>query len=142
MNLDDLHLPITRRRVQAEWRDRALCAELCRSGEADPAWWFPTQHRPRPEKDLAKAICFRCPVREECLDWAVKLPELHGIWGGISVRQRRTISDVRVSQCPVCGVEFTYEVSEAARSPRLYCSPACKRSSRTIVVERSQRKNG
>lgn len=139
MNLEE-HLPQTRRQVLRPWRDQALCAVLCRSGEADPAWWFPSQHRPTPEKDLARAICFRCPVREECLDWAVKLPELHGIWGGLSVRQRRDISNQRMSRCPSCDREFTYQISNEARTPKIYCSPACKRNGRLSTVQRFNRR--
>jgi hypothetical protein len=30
-----------------------------------------------------------CPVREECLEYALRNKEEHGIWGGASERQRR-----------------------------------------------------
>jgi WhiB family redox-sensing transcriptional regulator len=42
----------------------------------------------------AKAICARCPVQEECLDYAVE-HEPHGIWGGASQRERRRIRALR-----------------------------------------------
>lgn len=137
MNPDDSMLPYTRRKVRAAWRDQALCAELVRAGEADPDWWFPAQHKPGEERDIARAICQRCPVKEPCLDWAVKLPELHGIWGGLSVKQRRSITGMRISMCPVCGIEFTYYVSVAARSPKSYCSQDCKRIGRANVNARA-----
>lgn len=39
----------------------------------------------------AKAICRGCPVRRECLDYAVSAEEvalLHGVWGGKSHKER------------------------------------------------------
>lgn len=36
-----------------------------------------------------KRICAECPVRQECLDYALKIPNLVGIWGGMSGRERR-----------------------------------------------------
>ncbi len=32
----------------------------------------------------AKAICSRCVVREECLDYALTGNERYGIWGGMT----------------------------------------------------------
>ena len=37
----------------------------------------------------AKAVCAECPVREECLDYALRNGERHGVWGGTSERERR-----------------------------------------------------
>lgn len=38
----------------------------------------------------AKEICATCPVRIECLEYAVELNEYDfGIWGGVSPRHRR-----------------------------------------------------
>jgi WhiB family redox-sensing transcriptional regulator len=39
----------------------------------------------------AKAICATCPVREECLDYALGTKVEHGIWGGTSENQRRML---------------------------------------------------
>jgi WhiB family redox-sensing transcriptional regulator len=36
----------------------------------------------------AKALCAECPVRVECLDYAVADSSLEGIWGGVSARRR------------------------------------------------------
>lgn len=40
---------------------------------------------------IAKAICGKCPVQEECLEYAVERKERFGIWGGKSERERRAI---------------------------------------------------
>lgn len=36
----------------------------------------------------ARALCSRCPVREECLSAALDSGEPHGIWGGLNELQR------------------------------------------------------
>jgi WhiB family transcriptional regulator, redox-sensing transcriptional regulator len=45
--------------------------------------------------DKAKAICWgtgeddpECPVRRECLWYAIEMEDTHGIWGGMSHRER------------------------------------------------------
>ena len=38
---------------------------------------------------LAKTVCRRCEVQEECLEYAVNNREKFGIWGGLSERERR-----------------------------------------------------
>lgn len=47
--------------------------------------------------DLAKNFCFGkdrrhpCPVRKECLLWAIDSDEEHGIFGGLSHRERNAL---------------------------------------------------
>lgn len=66
-------------RPRAPWMDEAACKGL------DPAIFYP----PHAEIAFAKAICARCPVREECLVHALRYNETRGVWGGTSERQRR-----------------------------------------------------
>ena len=51
----------------------------------------------RPEREAregrAKAICGDCPVQVECLDYAVRIREPHGIWGGLNETERRLLWD-------------------------------------------------
>ncbi len=37
----------------------------------------------------ARAVCAGCPAREPCLNYALANPELVGIWGGTTGRERR-----------------------------------------------------
>lgn len=69
----------TRPAAGTTWRERALCAET------DPEIFFP--ERGYSQKD-ALAVCGRCPVRAECLQWALAHGE-RGIWGGTTERARR-----------------------------------------------------
>jgi len=55
----------------------------------------PTYPERKEERDAreakAKAICAECPVRAECLDYALDIREPHGIWGGLTEAERRLL---------------------------------------------------
>lgn len=42
----------------------------------------------------AKAICNVCPVRQRCLDFAIRNEEV-GIWGGMTTTERRRYARIR-----------------------------------------------
>ena len=69
------------------WVKRALCANNAVGTDT-----FFTDERRQAIQPLgvrvAKAICHACPVREECLDYAVRNLEI-GIWGGMTTDERR-----------------------------------------------------
>jgi WhiB family redox-sensing transcriptional regulator len=64
------------------WRQAALCAET------DPEAFFPEKGGSTRE---AKRVCAGCPVRMQCLEYALGNDERFGIWGGLSERERRRI---------------------------------------------------
>jgi WhiB family redox-sensing transcriptional regulator len=39
----------------------------------------------------AKSVCLRCPVRNPCLDWALRVGEPYGVWGGLTADERRRL---------------------------------------------------
>jgi WhiB family redox-sensing transcriptional regulator len=41
--------------------------------------------------DSPFAVCARCPVRTQCLEYALEDPTLSGVWGGTSVRLRHRL---------------------------------------------------
>ena len=42
----------------------------------------------------AKALCARCLVRQECLDYAVANDITEGVWGGLSGQERRALGSL------------------------------------------------
>ncbi len=62
-----------------DWRAVGLCAGR------DPDLWFAVGAL---EHKQAKRICRDCPVRFECLSYAMDHPVDHGIWGGMTERER------------------------------------------------------
>jgi WhiB family transcriptional regulator, redox-sensing transcriptional regulator len=69
------------------WRDQAACLG------ADPDLFFPQRGE---SAEPAREICARCPVREACLDYALRNAITHGIWGGVSERERRALRTRRL----------------------------------------------
>ena len=65
----------------------------------------PTRAGLHQREDAAKRICRQCPVVAECRDYALRTPELHGIWGAMTARERarelmgRGVGDGGVSSC-------------------------------------------
>ena len=64
------------------WQAEALCAQT------DPEAFFPEKGGSTRD---AKRVCVVCPVREECLQYAMDNDERFGIWGGLSERERRRL---------------------------------------------------
>lgn len=64
------------------WADGALCSQT------DPEAFFPEKGGSTRE---AKAVCSGCMVQAECLDYALEHHIRHGIWGGMSERDRRRL---------------------------------------------------
>lgn len=64
------------------WTEDALCAQ---TGISDDVW-FPDKGG---STRIAKSVCARCTVTAECLTFAIERQEGHGIWGGLSPRERR-----------------------------------------------------
>ena len=55
---------------------------------ADPDLFFPERGE---SAEPARQVCAQCPVREPCLDYAIANTIVHGIWGGLSERERRAL---------------------------------------------------
>lgn len=55
-------------------------------------WWFPEHGFDGGGQrlfDKAREVCDGCHARQECLDFSLDFPNLHGMWGGLSPRQRQ-----------------------------------------------------
>jgi WhiB family transcriptional regulator, redox-sensing transcriptional regulator len=87
---------------QSEWWSRAACQQI------DPDLFFPISATGPARAQLAgaKAVCARCPVRRDCLRYALAAGPVQGIWGGLSederrlLRQREAKARVRVARQP------------------------------------------
>ena len=66
------------------WRLGAACRS------ADPDLFFPVSSTGKSLEQVAqaKAICARCPVQRECLAFAMRTRQFHGIWGGLTEQER------------------------------------------------------
>lgn len=64
-----------------EWRFRAACRNV------NPEWFFPKYAPSR----KVKAICEGCPVREQCLAYAIEHDVEYGVWGGMIRKEREAM---------------------------------------------------
>lgn len=68
------------------WMERAACIDM----PLDV--FFPGPGRlGAADTRKAVAICRQCPVRQDCLDYALEHPDMAGVWGGTSHRERNRI---------------------------------------------------
>lgn len=89
-----------------DWREQAACA-------ADPDGQFPAV-RDAEAVEAARRVCRRCSISVECLQFALDEDIEHGVWGGMTAAERRTLKETGVVRpplprgaCPVCGKEST-----------------------------------
>lgn len=76
--------------VDELWQVRAACRG------PQSAIFFPPSHFERKDEkeareNRAKEICCSCPVRTECLEYALGIKEPHGIWGGLNEAERKRL---------------------------------------------------
>jgi len=84
------HRKPTKTKFNDLWRDDAECSFIVAvEPEMETAWdnidvgtWKKTETVPDENADVAKNICFVCPVREFCLRDALKDNEAEGLRGG------------------------------------------------------------
>lgn len=69
-----------------EWQYKGSCRSV------DPEMFF-LEHgeraqNKRKKEQRAVKICQTCPVIAKCLEHALRVPELYGVWGGTTADQR------------------------------------------------------
>lgn len=71
-----------------QWQLKAACR-----GPQSRVFFPPSQFERKEEKldreGRAKSICVTCSVKSDCLEYAVRINEQHGIWGGMNENERR-----------------------------------------------------
>jgi Transcription factor WhiB len=75
--------------VRFEINDWDFSGAACREIVDAHVYFFPEKGS---SVSTAKMICSVCPVKRECLNYAVQHTEIvHGVWGGMSSREIRRI---------------------------------------------------
>lgn len=69
------------------WVERAACRGMVETAgpSAQQRTFFPERGG---STKTGRAICADCPVRQECAEFAIPQRGLHGIWGGMSQKER------------------------------------------------------
>jgi WhiB family transcriptional regulator, redox-sensing transcriptional regulator len=68
--------------LASDWRADAACREI------DIDVFFAVDEASQRE---AIAICEACPVRAECLEYAITAREQYGVWGGVREQDRKRL---------------------------------------------------
>lgn len=88
----------------------------------DPALFFLDRGQSATQ---ARAICGRCPVLEECLDYAIDEEISEGVFGGLSPRQRRLMAETGCElyrgHCERCGAPFVTLTADET-----FCGLSCR----------------
>ena len=67
-----------------DWMAHNIC------GEVGGDLWFPEDGKGHSSNyTKARAICHRCPVVDECGQYATTHQIVHGMWGGLAPMERR-----------------------------------------------------
>jgi WhiB family redox-sensing transcriptional regulator len=82
------------------WRAEAACR-----GVATDVFFPAGGSGNRTDWSAALAVCARCPVRQACLDYALRTNQPDGVWGMATPSQRRTLRRPDPI-CADCGCQF------------------------------------
>ena len=89
-----LPLPIHPWRPHMPWMEQASCAQT-----HEPDTWFPLPSDTGGRVQTAKRICARCPVRTDCLEYAMTGADRswpgqdgEGVWGGLTAPERAVLA--------------------------------------------------
>jgi len=94
-----------------DWADRGLCRAQAEQMFAEGA-----------AQNEAKAVCVECPVRLDCLAYALDHREEYGVWGAMTERERRALlrgHPAVTSWAEVFRAPRTYEDTELISGPRV-----------------------
>lgn len=75
--------------INFEWMEQAVCSQT------DAELFFPegSSNTVRGKREQARKICAVCPVKAECLEFAMLTPWIHdGVWGGLDAADIRKLA--------------------------------------------------
>nr|WP_306418029.1 WhiB family transcriptional regulator [Mycolicibacterium fortuitum] len=104
------------------WQAKGACRK-CKT----PDDWFPDKEAPPWKTIDARALCVGCPVRDQCLQYAMDNPREQGIWGGLTEKERAGLRSGRpvkaFAKCKECSAEFVKRGGW-----HRYCSEECRKT--------------
>lgn len=77
--------------LETDWMAHGNCADK------PPSLFFPSDGV---GVEVAKRVCATCPMKADCLEYALDNRIDHGVWGGTSERERRRILKARGARRP------------------------------------------
>lgn len=111
-----------------DWRERAACLNYPLD------LFFPEGSSGSPavaaQVAEATAVCAGCPVRAQCLDWALSNGERFGVWGGQAEGQRTARGSALTSGAP--------SLCQSGRHPRAIGEGRCAECKRENNVKRGK----
>ncbi|MGW0905817.1 WhiB family transcriptional regulator [Streptomyces sp. NPDC002853] len=107
-----MYAPANQHTLGAPWVERAACRDC------DPDTFFPSGRSPDDTEleAAAKRLCASCPVAADCLSEALAHEESAGIWGGLTVRERRELRRVAGTVAAISGNLHRFLESGGRRS--------------------------
>ncbi len=88
--------------LRAGWKERAKCKPLS-PAESDDLFFYEAGQK----ANKARAFCRGCPVKQECLNYAVLYGE-DGVWAGTTEMERQSLTFIRemlLVQTPISDLE-------------------------------------
>lgn len=88
----------TYRAAPDAWMQEAACKDTV--GDL----FFPVVHTKgwQEQMERAKQVCARCPVRPECLAYALDTGQKAGVWGGLSEAERQELRELPETHAERC----------------------------------------
>lgn len=122
------------------WMDAALCADpyMVELYFGEPVNFFPDAEgdpeQYKKDTELAQKVCAQCPVRRECIEYALENEERFGIWGGADEQTLRRALGVdqwgkpatrqKSIKCPYC-LSKALETVQTKRTRRMLRCTDC-----------------
>lgn len=116
------------------WQQHAACHGMT-------ALFFPGRGE---DARPARAICAGCPVRTECLDFAIDGGDHHGVFGGTSERERRSLrrgdnAKRVIALRAACGTRSGYARHRKEGTP---ACEACRQAATRYTTDRRRAQRG
>lgn len=115
------------------WAARGLCREV------DPELFFP-HDGDKAGASRARSICRECPVITQCAEYSIPRSELDGVWGGLSVTERRALRNPQPEAPRQTGHGTTTGYRAHYKHGEKPCEP-CRVAFRTRANEHAARRS-